>query len=121
MSYSVRRIAALALIAGSVLVAGCDRLGASGGTQFQNTDLTGLEYARGFELPDHNGQLRTLADFRGKAVVVFFGFTHCPDVCPSTMAEMAQVMEQLGPDAERVQVLFVSVDPQRDRPEILRH
>lgn len=116
----LRRLGALAAATALAFsLSACDRLSGQSAPQFKNTDLTGLEYARGFSLPDHNGKLRTLEDFRGKAVVVFFGFTHCPDVCPSTMAEMAQVMQQLGPDAERVQVLFVSVDPERDTPQIL--
>lgn len=87
--------------------------------QFQNTDLTGLDYAKDFALTDHNGKPRTLADFKGKIVVIFFGFTQCPDVCPTTMAEMAGVMKQLGPDAEKVQVLFVTVDPERDTQSLL--
>lgn len=116
---SFRRIGLAALLASSVLLGACDRLGASAQPEFKNTDLTGLQYARDFALPDHNGKLRTLADFHGKAVLVFFGFTHCPDVCPTTLSEMASVMQQLGPDAERVQVLFISVDPERDTPQIL--
>lgn len=87
--------------------------------KFVNTDLTGLEYARDFSLIDQNGQPRTLADFKGKAVVLFFGYTQCPDVCPTTMFEMSKVMTQLGPLAERVQVLFVTVDPERDTQELL--
>lgn len=86
---------------------------------FQNTDVTGLAYGKDFSLHDHNGKLRTLADFRGKAVVVFFGFTQCPDVCPTTMMEMSNVMQALGPDADRVQVLFITVDPERDTAELL--
>ncbi|HEY8607149.1 MAG TPA: SCO family protein [Noviherbaspirillum sp.] len=86
---------------------------------FKNTDVTGLDYAKGFSIKDHNGQLRTLESFKGKAVVVFFGYTQCPDVCPTTMSEMANVMQQLGPLADRVQVLFVTVDPERDTPELL--
>jgi len=86
---------------------------------FNNTDLTGLAYAKEFSLHDHNGKLRTLADFKGKAVVVFFGFTQCPDVCPTTMMEMSNVMKALGPDADRVQVLFVTVDPERDTAALL--
>ena len=88
-------------------------------TPFKNTDITGLQYAGDFALTDHNGQPRALADFRGKAVVVFFGYMYCPDVCPTTMAEMASVMEELGPLADQVQVLFVTVDPERDTPEKL--
>ena len=76
--------------------------------------------SHGFKLTDHNGRARTLEDFRGKVVTVFFGFTHCPDVCPATLAEMAQVMRELGPDAERVQVLFVTVDPERDTAQVLK-
>ncbi|GGC88643.1 SCO family protein [Undibacterium terreum] len=87
--------------------------------QFKNTDLTGLDYAKDFALTDHNGKPRTLADFKGKAVVMFFGYTQCPDVCPTTMAEMATVMKQLGPDADRVQVLFVTIDPERDTQALL--
>jgi protein SCO1 len=86
---------------------------------FKNTDLTGLGYASDFALIDHHGNPRTLADFKGKAVLVFFGFMNCPDVCPTTMAEMANVMQQLGPQAEKVQVLFITVDPERDTPELL--
>src|SRR5450830_170876 len=87
--------------------------------KFINTDVTGLDYAKDFALTDHNGKPRTLADFKGKAVVMFFGYTQCPDVCPTTMAEMANVMKELGPQADKVQVLFVTVDPARDTPQIL--
>ncbi|WP_050466700.1 SCO family protein [Herbaspirillum chlorophenolicum] len=87
--------------------------------KFNNTDVTGLDYAKDFALTDHTGKPRTLADFKGKAVVVFFGYTQCPDVCPTTMVEMANVMKELGPDADRVQVLFITVDPERDTQEIL--
>jgi protein SCO1 len=87
---------------------------------FKNTDITGAEFAREFSLTDHNGQARTLADFKGKAVVIFFGFTQCPDVCPTTLAEMAEVMKLLGDDAKRLQVLFVTVDPERDTAELLK-
>lgn len=86
---------------------------------FNAVDITGADYARDFALADHNGVRRTLADFRGKVVVVFFGFTQCPDVCPTTMADMAQVRKSLGPAGEQVQVIFVSVDPERDTPRLL--
>ncbi|HJS39566.1 MAG TPA: SCO family protein [Burkholderiales bacterium] len=99
----------------SLLVAACD----AGGPQFKSTDITGVDYGRALELTDHHGKARRLEDFRGKAVVLFFGFTHCPDVCPTTLADMAQVMRQLGADADRVQVLFVTVDPERDTREAL--
>ena len=97
------------------LLAGCD-----GGPKFRSTDITGADYGKSLELPDTSGRVRRLADFRGKAVVVFFGFTHCPDVCPTTLADLAGVMKSLGPDAERVQVVMVSVDPERDTPEQLQ-
>lgn len=87
---------------------------------FLATDITGAALARDFTLTDHNGQTRTLADFRGKAVAIFFGYTHCPDVCPTTLSDFAAALQQLGPQAERVQVIFVTVDPERDTPELLR-
>ena len=99
----------------SLLVAACD----ARGPQFKSTDITGVDYGKALELVDHHGRTRRLEDFRGKAVVLFFGFTHCPDVCPTTLADMAQVMRQLGADADRVQVLFVTVDPERDTQEAL--
>jgi protein SCO1/2 len=86
---------------------------------FKNTDVTGGDCCKDFRLTDHNGKVRTLADFRGKAVVMFFGYTQCPDVCPTTMLEMKAVLQQLGADATRVQVLFVTVDPERDTRELL--
>ncbi len=92
----------------------------SGAPKFKLTDVTGASFGKTLELTDHNGQRRTLADFRGKVVTVFFGFTHCPDVCPTTLGEMAMVMKELGADAGRLQVLFVTVDPARDTPEVLK-
>lgn len=89
--------------------------------QFRNTDVTGADYAKSFALTDHAGQPRTLADFKGKVVTVFFGFTQCPDVCPSSLATMSDVMRDLGADADRVQVLFITVDPERDTQELLAH
>lgn len=87
---------------------------------FQATDITGAAFARDFKLTDHNGQVRTLADFKGKAVAMFFGYTHCPDVCPTTLSDFAAALKQLGSDAARVQVIFVTVDPERDTPAILK-
>ena len=87
--------------------------------KFRSTDITGAEYGKSLELTDHTGRVRRLEDFRGKAVVVFFGFTQCPDVCPTTLAEAAQAIKTLGPDAERAQVLMVTVDPERDTQELL--
>lgn len=104
----------------ALLASGCDKL-ADQKPAFHNTDVTGVDYARGFALTDHNGKPRTLEDFRGKVVVLFFGYTQCPDVCPTTMAEMATVMKELGPSADEVQVLFVTVDPERDTRELLSH
>ncbi len=88
--------------------------------RFKSVDISGADYAKDFNLPDQNGQMRSLKDFRGKAVVVFFGFTQCPDVCPTTLNELAQVRRLLGPDGERVQGIFITVDPERDTPELLR-
>jgi protein SCO1/2 len=102
------------IITCSLALAACD-----GGPKFRSTDITGAGYGRTLELTDHGGQARRLEDFRGKAVVLFFGFTHCPDICPTTLAELAQAIKQLGPDAQRVQVLFVTVDPERDTREAL--
>lgn len=87
---------------------------------FQATDITGVPFAGDFTLTDHNGQVRTLADFKGKAVAVFFGYIHCPDVCPTTLSDFSRALEDLGPDAERVQVIFVTVDPKRDTPDLLK-
>ncbi|WP_428292303.1 SCO family protein [Hydrogenophaga sp.] len=87
---------------------------------FSGIDITGADYATAFSLTDHNGQPRTLADFKGKVVVVFFGFTQCPDVCPTSMSELAEAKRLLGPDGERLQGLFISVDPERDTPEIMK-
>jgi len=89
------------------------------GPKFRSTDITGSDFGRELALTGHDGKPRTLADFRGKAVVLFFGFTHCPDVCPTTLAEAAAVMKTLGKDAGRVQVLMVTVDPERDTAEVL--
>jgi protein SCO1/2 len=106
-------------IAGGVLLAllvascGPDR------ARFQSSDVTGVAFGRDFRLTDHKGQVRTLADFRGKVVVMFFGYTQCPDVCPTTLSDLAAALQKLGADAGRVQVLFVTVDPERDTPELL--
>jgi len=98
-----------------LLVAGCD----SGRPQFKHTDVTGVDYARDFALTDHNGKKVTLADYRGRVVTVFFGFTQCPDVCPTALAEMRAVVEKLGPDGSKLQVLFITVDPERDTQVLL--
>ena len=88
--------------------------------QFKGTDITGAEYGRTLALTDQEGKSRTLADFKGKVVVVFFGYTQCPDVCPTTMAELAQVKKSLGKDGERLQGIFVTIDPERDTPTVLK-
>lgn len=102
--------------AAATLLAAC----ADSKPQFKSIDLTGADYAKDFQLPDAEGRTRSLQDFRGKAVVVFFGFTQCPDVCPTTLTELAQAKKLLGPDGERVQGVFVTVDPARDTPEVLK-
>jgi len=101
-----------------VVLASCDR--SSSSLSFKATDITGADFGHDLQLTDFNGQARKLADFRGKAVVVFFGYTHCPDVCPTTMSELASAMKKLGAEADKVQVLFVTADPERDTSEILK-
>jgi protein SCO1 len=112
----MKALAALALVCAAFLGA-CDS--APKTESFQLTDVTGAPFARDFQLLDPTGKTRSLSDFKGKVVVVFFGFTHCPDACPTTLGELARVMKELGPEAERLQVLFVTVDPERDTPELL--
>ena len=115
---SVRSLASsgsFALLVAWTLLAGC----APEGPKFQSSDVTGATFGRNFNLIDATGKARTLADYRGKAVVIFFGYTQCPDVCPTTLAELAEVMKKLGPDADRVQVLFVTIDPERDTQDLL--
>lgn len=107
-----------ALFALALLLVACDKL-SNKPVVFNSVDITGAEYARDFKLVDHTGKPRTLADFKGKVVFLFFGYTQCPDVCPTTMAEMSAVMKALGPQADKVQVLFVTVDPERDTQELL--
>jgi protein SCO1/2 len=114
----MKKLLALGLLAVCMMLAGCGEKTAPAPT-FKNVDITGAAFARDFALTDHTGKPRTLADYKGKVVVMFFGFTQCPDVCPTTMAEMSAVMKQLGPQAEQVQVLFVTVDPERDTKELL--
>jgi len=87
--------------------------------KFTATDITGAPWGRGLDLTDHTGRRRTLADFGGKVILAFFGYTNCPDACPLALAEMAQVVRQLGPEGDRVQGLFITVDPERDTPERL--
>ena len=111
---TVASLLALSAVSGFLLGCSPDK------PQFKSIDLTGADYAQGFSLIDHNGQLRTLKDFAGTVVVVFFGFTQCPDVCPTSMAELAQVKQQLGADGEKLQGIFITVDPERDTAEMLK-
>lgn len=104
----------LAAIAGLALVACTPH-----GPKFESADITGASFGRDFSLTDSSGKPRSLADYRGKAVVVFFGFTQCPDVCPTAMATLAEAIGKLGPDAARVQGVFITIDPERDTPELL--
>lgn len=114
----MKRFLALAILCAVTLLGACDS--GSGKPQFKNTDVTGADFGKDFALTDHTGKPRSLADFRGKVVTIFFGYTQCPDVCPSTLIEMKAVLEKLGPeDAKRLQVLFVTVDPERDTQALL--
>jgi protein SCO1 len=118
MTFSSLIRAAVVAAAGLLVLTACsDKANVAA---FHSVDITGADYADGFSLTDHNGQLRTLADFKGKAVVVFFGFTQCPDVCPTSMSELAQARKLLGADGERLQGLFVSIDPERDTPAVMK-
>jgi protein SCO1/2 len=107
--------AILAAIAAAMLLAACS----PDAPTFKGADITGASFGRELTLADHHGKARTLADFRGKAVVIFFGYTQCPDVCPTALSALAEAMRRLGPDATRVQVLFVTIDPERDTADLL--
>jgi len=107
--------ALVAVIATALLLAACSPEAPT----FKGADITGASFGRELALADHHGKARTLADFRGKAVVIFFGFTQCPDVCPTALSALAEAMRRLGPDASRVQVLFVTIDPERDTADLL--
>ncbi len=114
-SFAARlRMIALPLLAAGLL-AGCTPPAPA----FKSTDITGADYGKNFVLTDHHGQPRTLADFKGKVVTIFFGYTQCPDVCPTALSSMSSVMQELGADADRVQVIFVTVDPERDTQALL--
>jgi protein SCO1 len=115
------RIAMLAATVGVVAIAGVNLSACTEAKPtFNAVDITGADYARNFSLADANGRVRTMADFKGKVVVLFFGYAQCPDVCPTTMTEMAQVKQQLGSDGDKLQVLFVTVDPERDTPDVMK-
>jgi protein SCO1 len=121
MAVLARRL--LIAAAAALALAGCDRLSPGGGAAgegFKAIDITGADYAKELSLPDADGRMRTLADFKGRVIVVFFGYVQCPDVCPTTMAELAAVKRELGADGARVQGIFVTVDPERDTAELLK-
>ena len=115
-----RTLIAGLLGSGLLALAGCDKPAELPGAKFKGVDITGAEYAQALNLPDANGKARSLADFKGKVAVVFFGYVQCPDVCPTTLAELAAVKKALGPDGDKVQGIFVTVDPERDTPELLQ-
>jgi protein SCO1/2 len=122
-AFTRRAILITATAAASAAFTGCDRLAnvAGGGkAAFKGVDITGADYAKELNLRDADGKPRSLADFKGKVVVVFFGYTQCPDVCPTTLAELAAARKLLGADGARVQGVFVTVDPERDTPALLK-
>ena len=115
---TIKNIAACAMSAWAVgLISACT---ADEKPQFHSIDLTGADYAKDFLLDDQDGKPRSIKDFSGKVVVVFFGFTQCPDVCPSSMAELVQIKNSLGKDADKLQSVFITVDPERDTPTVLK-
>ena len=111
---------AAAIVVAAIALAGCEKLFAPAKSPFTGIDVTGGEMGGELKLTDHDGKPRSLADFHGKVVVVVFGFTHCPDVCPTALADMAKAVRELGDRGREVQVLFVTVDPKRDSAEVLR-
>lgn len=112
----LRRQALFSLAGTFALLAGC----AESKPQFKAVDITGADYARDFALPDVDGRTRSIKEFAGKTVVVFFGYTQCPDACPTTLAEIAQAKKLLGPDGDKVQAILITVDPERDTPQVLK-
>jgi len=110
-----RRLALFATIVAAGVLAACS----GDKPAFKGIDISGAPYARELNLPDASGKPRSLADFKGKVTVVFFGFAQCPDVCPTTLAEIAEVKRKLGADGSKVQGVFVTLDPERDTPEVL--
>jgi protein SCO1/2 len=104
----------------SLVLAACGKLGSqtSDEASFKGVDITGADYT--YALPDQNGQIRRPEDFKGKVTAVFFGYTQCPDVCPTTLAELAQLKKSLGKEGDRLQVVFVTVDPERDSVQALK-
>jgi protein SCO1/2 len=119
-----RRRLALAWIAAPWLLAACSRSGDDArpraASSFKSIDITGADYAQALEMADPDGRRRTLAEFKGRVVVLFFGYTQCPDVCPTTLAELATAKQQMGAEGARVVPVFVTVDPERDTPVVLK-
>ncbi len=117
----LRRMALLGLVA--VALSACDQAASdasSNKVQFNGVDITGADYGKALSLPDQDGRVRTIADFAGKVTVVFFGYTQCPDVCPTTMLELAQVKKSMGKEGDKIQGVFITIDPERDTPTILK-
>ena len=122
MAHLARRLTLLLAATAALALAGCQRNTAPQADKpsFKAIDITGADYANALNLPDADGKLRQLADFKGKVVVVFFGYTQCPDVCPTTLLELAQVKKSLGAAGADVQGVFVTIDPERDTPALLK-
>jgi protein SCO1/2 len=121
--HHLRQALSFGLSAMGLGLSACDKAGVNPmeppKLKFNAVDITGAEYGKDLSLPDTTGKKRSLAEFKGKVVVVFFGFTQCPDVCPTTMAQLAELRRKLGPDGDKLQGIFVSIDPERDTPEVL--
>ena len=114
---AIKIIATYALLTGAIgIINGCSEQKPA----FSSIDVTGADYAKDFSLTDHNGQPKSLKDFAGKVVVLFFGYTQCPDVCPTSMAELAEIKKLLGADGNKLQGLFITIDPERDKPDVLK-
>ena len=114
---AIKIIATYALLTGAIgIINGCSEQKPA----FSSIDVTGADYAKDFSLTDHNGQPKSLKDFVGKVVVLFFGYTQCPDVCPTSMAELAEIKKLLGADGNKLQGLFITIDPERDNPAVLK-
>ena len=113
---TMQRRTALLTLAASALAA----CAPEGKPQFKAVDITGADYAKDFPLPDADGRMRSIREFQGKVVVVFFGYTQCPDVCPTTLTEIAEARKLLGADGAKVQGVLITVDPERDKPELLK-
>jgi len=115
-----RRRWVLAALLATAGLGGCERGDSAAKPQFHSTDITGADFGHRLALPDFDGRMRTLDDFKGKVTLLFFGYTQCPDVCPTTLAELARIKKELGTDGDRIQGIFVTVDPERDTPEVLK-